>query len=85
MNQQTLQKAISLDSEIKQLKNLNAIFSKKIRFSIDAMELNNSGSLNPYIIDGMEVKNLYQPELTEIIKNWTIEKLKQKEKELESL
>ena len=85
MNQQTLQKAISLASEIEQLKNLNGIFSKKIRFSIDAMELNNSGSLNPYIVDCMEVKNLYQPELNEIIKNWTIEKLKQKEKELESL
>ena len=85
MNQETLQKAKSLDKKINDLEQINFIFNKNVRISIEAIEVDKSGSLNPYIVNPMEVNSIYESELNELIKNWSTQKLKETQQELESL
>ena len=85
MNQETLQKAKLLDKNIEDLKQINYIFSKNVRISIEAIEVSKSGSLNPYIVNPMKVNSVYETELNELIKNWSTQKLKETQQELESL
>ena len=85
MNQETLQKAKSLDKKINDLEQINFIFNKNVRISIEAIEVDKSGSLNPYIVNTMEVNSIYESELNELIKNWSTQKLKETQQELESL
>jgi len=85
MNQETLQKAKLLDKNIEDLKQINYIFSKNVRICIEAIEVSKSGSLNPYIVNPMKVNSVYESELNELIKNWSTQKLKETQQELESL
>jgi hypothetical protein len=85
MNQETLQKAKLLDKNIEDLKQINYVFSKNVRISIEAIEVTKSGSLNPYITNPMDINSIYYSELNELIKNWSSQKLKETEQELESL
>lgn len=85
MNQETLQKAKSLDKKINDLEQINFIFNKNVRISIEAIEVSKSGSLNPYIVNPMKVNSIYESELNELIKNWSAQKLKETQQELESL
>jgi hypothetical protein len=85
MNQETLQKAKLLDKNIEDLKQINYVFSKNVRISIEAIEVSKSGSLNPYITNPMDINSIYYSELNELIKNWSSQKLKETEQELESL
>ena len=83
MNQETLQKA--LDKNIEDLKQINYVFSKNVRISIYSIEVTKSGSLIPYIINPMDINSIYYSELNELIKNWSSQKLKETQQELESL
>jgi hypothetical protein len=85
MNQETLQKAKLLDKNIEDLKQINYVFSKNVRISIEAIEVTKSGSLNPYITNPMDINSIYYSELNELIKNWSSQKLKENIQELESL
>lgn len=85
MNQETLQKAKLLAKKIEDLKQINYVFSKNFRISIEAIEVTKSGSLKPYIIDSMNINSIYYSELNELIKNWSSQKLKETQQELESL
>ena len=85
MNQETLQKAKSLDKNIYDLQQINFMFNKNVRISIEAIEVSKSGSLNPYIVNPMKVNSIYESELNELIKNWSAQKLKETQQELESL
>ena len=74
MNQETLQKAKLLDKNIEDLKQINYVFSKNVRISIEAIEVTKSGSLNPYITNPMDINSIYYSELNELIKNWSSQK-----------
>lgn len=85
MNQETLQKAKLLDKNIEDLKQINYVFSKNVRISIEAIEVTKSGCISPYIINPMDINSIYYSELNELIKNWSSQKLKETQQELKSL
>jgi hypothetical protein len=85
MNQETLQKAKLLDKNIEDLKQINYVFGKNVRISIEAIEVTKSGSLSPYIINSMNINSIYYSELNELRKKWSSQKLQETEQELELL
>jgi hypothetical protein len=85
MNQETLQKAKLLDKNIEDLKQINNVFNKNVRIGIEAIEVTKSGSLTSYISNPMFINSIYYSELNELIKNWSSQKLKETQQELESL
>jgi hypothetical protein len=84
MNQEILQKAKILDKRISNLQELNQAFSKNVRIRIEAMQCSEIGTLSP--VFGSEIiRNLFEPELIELIRNWSSQKLNEMQKELELL